>query len=42
MNILVSSPVECEALDPAKTEPPVNVIVGWSGAMGVVWEVEHP
>jgi len=28
MNILVRAPVEGEALDPAKTEPPVNVIIG--------------
>jgi len=28
MNILVRAPVEGEALSPAKTEPPVNVIVG--------------
>jgi len=32
MNILVRAPVEGEALGPAKTEPPVNVIVG--GRMG--------
>jgi len=34
MNILVRSPVEGEALGPAKTEPPVNVIVGGRVAMG--------
>jgi len=28
MNSLVRAPVEGEALGPAKTEPPVNVIVG--------------
>jgi len=28
MNILVRAPVEGEALGPAKTEPPVNEIVG--------------
>jgi len=35
MNSLVRSPVEGEALGPAKTEPPVNVIVGGRAAMGV-------
>jgi len=34
MNILVRSPVEGEALGPAKTEPPVNVIVGGRAVMG--------
>jgi len=34
MNILVRAPVEGEALGPAKTEPPVNVIVGGRAAMG--------
>jgi len=28
MKSLVRAPVEGEALDPAKTEPPVNVMVG--------------
>jgi len=32
MNILVRSPVEGEALGPAKTEPPANVIVGGEGS----------
>jgi len=41
MNILVRSPVEGEALGPAKTEPPVNVIVGWRVPMGEVWGGEH-
>lgn len=34
MNILVRAPVEGEALGPAKTEPPVNVIVEGRAAMG--------
>ena len=34
MNSLVRAPVEREALGPAKTEPPVNVIVGGRAAMG--------
>jgi len=34
MNILVRAPVEGEALGPAKTEPPVNVIVGGTVVMG--------
>ena len=37
MNILVRAPVEGEALGPAKTEPPVNVIVGGRAAMGGGW-----
>jgi len=41
MNILVRAPVEGEALGPAKTEPPVNVIVGGSAAMGEGWGGEH-
>jgi len=42
MNILVRSPVEGEALGPAKTEPPVNVIV-WGGRQwGGGWGGEHP
>ena len=36
MNILVRAPVEGEALGPAKTEPPVNVIVGGRAVMGVM------
>jgi len=42
MNILVRAPVEGEALGPAKTEPPVNVIVGGKAAMGGGWGGEHP
>jgi len=42
MNILVRAPVEGEALSPAKTEPPVNVIVGERAAMGGGWGGEHP
>jgi len=34
MNSLVRAPVEGEALDPAKTQPPVNVIVGGRVVMG--------
>jgi len=34
MNILVRAPVVGEALAPAKTEPPVNVIVGGEGGNG--------
>jgi len=41
MNILVRAPVEGEALGPTKTEPPVNVIVGRSAAMGGGWGGEH-
>jgi len=42
MNILVRAPVEGEALVPAKTEPPVNVIVGGREVMGGGWGREHP
>jgi len=42
MNILVRAPMEGEALGPAKTEPPVNVIVGERVAMGGGWGGEHP
>jgi len=42
MNSLVRVPVEGEALGPAKTEPPVNVIVGGKAIMGGVWGGEHP
>jgi len=42
MNILVRSPVEGEALGPANTEPPVNVIVGGRVARGGRWGGEHP
>jgi len=38
MNILVRAPVEGEALGPAKTESPVNVIVGGRALMGGGWE----
>jgi len=34
MNSLVSTPVEGEALVPAKAEPPVNFIVGGRVVMG--------
>jgi len=34
MNSLVRAPVEGEALGPAKTEPPVNVIVGGRVVIG--------
>jgi len=34
MNSLARAPVEGEALGPAKTEPPVNVIVGGRAVMG--------
>jgi len=34
MNSLVRAPVEGEALGPAKTEPPVNVIVVGRSVMG--------
>jgi len=42
MNSLVRSPVEGEALGPAKTEPPVNVTVGGRAVMGGGWGGEHP
>jgi len=42
MNSLVRAPVEGEALGPAKTETPVNVIVGGRVAMGGGWGREHP
>jgi len=42
MNILVRAPVEGKALGPAKTEPPVNVIVGGRVVMGGGWGGEHP
>jgi len=41
MNILVRAPVEGEALGPAKTELPVNVIVGQRVVMGGGWGGEH-
>jgi len=37
MNILVRAPVEGEALGPAKTEPPVNLIGGESAVIGGGW-----
>jgi len=42
MYSLVRTPVEGEALGPAKSEPPVNVIVGGRAAMGEGWGGEHP
>jgi len=42
MNILIRSPVEGEALGPAKTEPPVNRIVGRRVLIGGRWGGEHP
>jgi len=42
MNSLERAPVEGEALGPAKTEPPVNVIVVGREVMGGGWEREHP
>jgi len=42
MNILVRAPVEGETLGPAKSEPPVNVIVGGRVVMGGGWGGEHP
>jgi len=40
MNILVRAPVEGEALGPAKTRLPVNVIVGGRVVMGRGWAGE--
>jgi len=42
MNSLVRAPVEGEALGPAKTELPVNMIVGSRAVMGGGWGGEHP
>jgi len=42
MNILVRAPVEGEALGPAKTEPPVNRILGGSAVIGGGWGRETP
>jgi len=42
MNILVRAPGEGEALGPAKTEPPVNVIVGGRVVMRGRWGGEYP
>jgi len=41
MNSLVRAPAEGEALGPAKTETPVNVIVGGRSVMGGGWGGEH-
>jgi len=42
MNSLVRAPVEGEALGPAKTEPPVNVIVGGRVVTEGGWGGEFP
>jgi len=42
MNSLVRSPEEGEALGPAKTELPMNVIVVGKVAMGGGWGGENP
>jgi len=42
MNSLVRAPVEGEALGPAKTEPPVNGIVGGRAVLEGGWGGEHP
>jgi len=42
MNSLVRAPVEGEALGPAKTELPVNMIVGRRAVMRGGWGGEHP
>jgi len=42
MNSQVRAPVEGEALGPAKTESPVNVIVEGRAVMGGGWGGEHP
>jgi len=41
MNSLVRAPVEGEVLGPAKTEPPVNVIVAGRAVMAGEWGGEH-
>jgi len=41
MNSLVRAPVEGEAVGPAKTEPPVNLIVGEGMVMGRGWGGEQ-
>jgi len=41
VNNLVRAPVEGEALGRAKTEPPVDVTVGWRVVMGGGWRGEH-
>ena len=41
MNSLVRAPVEGETLGPAKTGPPVNMIVGGRALMGEGWGGEH-
>jgi len=42
MNSQVKAPVEWEAIGPAKTESPVNVIVQGRAVMGGGWGEEHP
>jgi len=42
MDSLVRAPVEGWALGPAKTEPPVQVIVVGRVVMGGGWGGEHP
>jgi len=42
MNSVVRAPVEGEALDRARTEPPVNVIVGGRVVVGEGWGGEQP
>jgi len=42
MNSLVRAPVEGEALGPARTEPPVNGIVGGRAVVGGRWGRKHP
>jgi len=41
MNSLVRAPVDREALGPAKTEHPVNVIIGGRVVIGRGWGGEH-
>jgi len=42
MNSLVRAPVEGKALSSAKSEPPVNMIVGGRALMWGGWRGEHP
>jgi len=42
MNSLARAPMEGEALGTAKTETPVNMIVGGRAFMGGGWGGEHP
>jgi len=42
MNSLVRAPVEGEALGPAKTEPPVNMMAGERAVIRGGWGGEHP